>query len=219
MKKLNFNKIVLIVLAVLALAGIAAAIFYYREYRLLKTNPQVASEEEVQSLVAEIGKVMRLPGDETPSLATVLDKEKIKDQPFFQNAENGDKLLAYTKAMKAILYRPSEKKIIEVAPLNLDQPDAAAVSGLKIAYYNGSGVPGRSAEAEKKIKADHADYVTSDLKDASSQDYAKTVVVDVSGTHATEAEAIAKSLGATVSPLPEGEAKPTADILVISGKQ
>lgn len=220
MKRFNKNIIILSVIAVIAIAGIAAAAFYYRQYQHLKENPQAASEEEVQSLVAEISKFMQLPSDETPSLATVLDKEKIKDQAFFKNAENGDKLLAYTKAMKAILYRPSIKKIIEVAPLNLDQPAAAApAAALKIAYYNGSGTVGRSAEAEKKIKAAHADYQTTELKDAAAKNYAKTLVVDVSGSHTAEAASLAALLNASVGTLPDGEAKPAADILIISGQE
>lgn len=219
MKKLSSPKIISIVLALIALAGLATAAYFYREYRTLKQNPQAASEEEVKSLVAEISKVMRLPNDETPSLATVLDKEKIKDQPFFANAENGDKLLAYTKAMKAILYRPSEKKIIEVAPLNLDQANnPAAAVPLKIAYYNGSGTAGTSAEAEKKVKVEFAASATAELKDA-AQSYDKTIVVDISGTHADDAAAIARLLGVSVETLPKEETAPAADILVISGKE
>ncbi len=219
MKKLNFNKILLIILAVLAIAGILLAAYYYREYRMLKANPQAASEEEVRSIVAEIGKIMDLPNDEEPSLATILDKEKIKDQPFFKNAENGDKLLAYSKAMKAILYRPSTGRIIEVAPLTIDQPSGApSAAALKIAYYNGSGEAGRSSEAEKKVKAAYADFATGEVKDAQA-DYDKTLVVDVSGNRGAEAAEIAKLLNASVGTLPEGEAKPAADLLIISGKE
>lgn len=218
MKKIFSNKIIVIILALIAIAGIAVATYYFRQYRQLKANPQIASEEEVKGLVDEIGRIMQLPGDETPSVATVLDKEKIKDQPFFQNAENGDKLLAYTKARKAILYRPSSGKIIEVAPLNIDQ-SAQVPAGLKIAYYNGSQQAGRAAESEKAIKAAHADYVTASLQDAAKKDYEKTIVVDISGQHAAEATALAELLKGSVAQLPDGEAKPQADILVIAGKE
>lgn len=63
---------------------------------------------------------MTLPTGEQPSIATVSDKNKLKDQAFFKNAQNGDTLLIYTNARKAILYRESTNKIIEVAPIAID---------------------------------------------------------------------------------------------------
>jgi hypothetical protein len=60
---------------------------------------------------------MVLPADETPSIATVLDKDKLDGQAFFANAQNGDKMIIYTNAKKAILFRPSEKLVVEVMPL------------------------------------------------------------------------------------------------------
>jgi hypothetical protein len=71
-----------------------------------------------QATIEELGKLMLLP-DESPSIATVLDKTKLADQPFFANAENDDKLILFTQAGKAILYRPSSKRVIEVMPLVL----------------------------------------------------------------------------------------------------
>ena len=206
-------------LAVVAVIAIAGAAYFYRQYSFLKTNPQAASEEEVQGLIKEIGEFMQLPNDETPSLATILDKEKIKDQPFFKNAENGDKLLAYTKDMKAILYRPSAKKIIEVAPLNINQSAAQQnANTLKIAYYNGSSEAGKAAETEKKVRAQYADYSTVEVKDAAKKDYESNLVIDISGAHASEAAALAALIGGSVSEFPKDEIKPAADILIISGK-
>lgn len=80
------------------------------------------AQAEVSALVAKVGKLITLPADETPTVATVTDASKIKDQPFFRNSENGDKVLIYQKASKAILYRESENRIIEVGSLNFNQP-------------------------------------------------------------------------------------------------
>ena len=62
---------------------------------------------------------MVLPQNEEPTTATVSDTAKLKDQPFFKNAKNGDVVLIYTKAQIAILYDRKIDKIIAVAPINL----------------------------------------------------------------------------------------------------
>jgi len=79
-----------------------------------------AVQAEVDSLVAQVGKLISLPTDEKPTVATVIDASKVKDQSFFANAKNDDKVLIYQKAAKAILYRPSENRIIEVGALNIN---------------------------------------------------------------------------------------------------
>jgi len=79
----------------------------------------VEVQAETDALVAEVGKLIALPTDEKPTVATITDIDKIKDQPFFKNAKNGDKVLIYTTANKAILYRPSERRIIEVGAVNI----------------------------------------------------------------------------------------------------
>ena len=86
------------------------------------------NERDVQETITKIGKLFALPQDEAPTLATVTDKEKIKDQPFFLRAENGDKVLFYTRFGRAILYRPSEDKIIDVTVIKTVNPNSATNS-------------------------------------------------------------------------------------------
>ena len=81
-----------------------------------------ANKLELTNLVELVGKLIILPTGEEPTLATVSDPEKLKDQAFFKNAVLGDKVLIYAAAKKAILYSPSRGKIIEVAPVNLNAP-------------------------------------------------------------------------------------------------
>lgn len=123
-------KILISILVVLLIAGGAGGTYYfyskYQEVNNKLQNPEKTAQDEVAKLVGEIGQIMELPQDEQPTVATVLDKEKLKDQGFFTKSENGDKVVIYSKARKAILYRESAKKIIEVAPIDLSQPEASA---------------------------------------------------------------------------------------------
>lgn len=89
-----------------------------------QNNPAVKSAEENKQLIEQIRKLIILPEDEEPTIATVNDLSKLQNQPFFANAQIGDKVLIYNKAKKAILFRPSENKIIELAPL-IDNSSAA----------------------------------------------------------------------------------------------
>lgn len=86
-----------------------------------KSQQIVNSQDEVNKLIEEVGKIIVLPEGQIPTVATVTEVEKVKDQAFFARALNGDKVLVYTEAKKAILYRPSEKKIIEVGVVNIGQ--------------------------------------------------------------------------------------------------
>lgn len=77
------------------------------------------TEASTTKLVIAVGKLAQLPVDEKPTVATVMDATKLKGQAFFAKAANGDKVLIFTQAQKAYLYRPSTNKIIEIAPFNL----------------------------------------------------------------------------------------------------
>ena len=107
-----------ILMVLLSLAAVAVVImytlFFYRNYL---ADPNVAMQREINSLTLKIGRYMELPKGEQPTLATVTDRDKLKSQDFFANAKNGDKLLIYPHAQRAILYRPSTEKIIEVTNL------------------------------------------------------------------------------------------------------
>lgn len=81
---------------------------------------QAAAEMETKEAVESVGKLIALPEGEQPTVATVSDPMKLKDQAFFAKAQTGDKVLIYTKAKKAYLYRPSKDLLIEVAPITTD---------------------------------------------------------------------------------------------------
>lgn len=107
----------LMVFFVIASAG--SAVYFYRQTKMLKVDPQDIVNKEVQTTLNQVGNLMILPEGEEPTIATVTDPERLKDQPFFANAKVGDRVLFYVNAKKAILYDPVANKIVEVAPLNV----------------------------------------------------------------------------------------------------
>ena len=117
-KKIIFQKIKKYVFPIITIAAIAAAVFMYLQLRSLNKNPQEEAKKEASELNELVGKFVLLPEGEIPTIATVSDPAALKDQSFFNNAQKGDKVLIYSEAKKAILYRQSINKIIEIAPLN-----------------------------------------------------------------------------------------------------
>ncbi|MBP9714931.1 MAG: hypothetical protein KBD52_00345 [Candidatus Pacebacteria bacterium] len=98
---------------------LATTVYFGYKYYQLTQSPQDVAQAEVKKLVAEVGNLVLLPEGETPTIATVSDPEALKAQPFFAGALKDDKVLIYTTAQKAILYRPSVGKIVQIAPINI----------------------------------------------------------------------------------------------------
>jgi hypothetical protein len=107
----------LLLIGAAALFLISMSAYFLIAYQNNQADPNAALQKETRDLTGRIGRFMELPVGEQPTLATVTDQEKLKGQDFFAHAQNGDKLLVYSKAKKAILFRPSTGKIIEVSNL------------------------------------------------------------------------------------------------------
>lgn len=82
------------------------------------SNPEESAQAEIAEITEHISEIVTLP-DETPSLATVNDPGKLRDQTFFLQAAKGDKVLIYTEAKRAVLYRPSTEKVVEVSSVTI----------------------------------------------------------------------------------------------------
>lgn len=115
------KKIYLIVgVSVILLLAIGTAGYFAKSYYDLRANPDKVAEDETTRLTQAVSKLYQLPNDETPIVGKVKDKEKLKDQPFFKNAQNNDDILIYQKAKVAIIYRANENKLINVGPVAID---------------------------------------------------------------------------------------------------
>jgi len=115
------------VIALIVILVATTAFFGYKYYQLTQ-SPQDVAQAEVKKLVMEVGNLVLLPEGETPTIATVSDPEALKAQPFFAGALKDDKVLIYTTAQKAILYRPSVRKIVQIAPINIGAANTAPVT-------------------------------------------------------------------------------------------
>lgn len=116
------RSIVVPVLVLVAVGAIGVAYYFNSQLSKYKRDPQQVAQEEVASVVEKVQKIMILPEGEQPTLATVADPSRLKEQPFFAKAKVGDKVLLYANARKAILYDPVANKIVEVAPINIGNP-------------------------------------------------------------------------------------------------
>lgn len=116
------------VLLLLLLATAASAVYGVKRnpelIGLLKGPADIAREE--REFIAEVNRSITLPQDEKPNIATITDLDKLAEQPFFKNAKKGDKILMFSNAKKVILYRPSEKRVIEVGSVNINQQPEVA---------------------------------------------------------------------------------------------
>lgn len=122
------KKVLYIVLGVMFAGSLGTSFYYYRQYTALYNTLPQAAQDEAKKLVAEVGRLIILPTNEQPTVATVTDPDRLRDQPFFANTKKGDKVLIYTNAKKAILYNPTERKIVEVAPITIGQPQTGSTS-------------------------------------------------------------------------------------------
>lgn len=128
MKRIEINKERVIVGLIVLVIIITGGFVYYNNQKktqpIQNQTPSLAEQREKDNavLIEKVGKLILLPSKEQPTIATVSDKSKLATQPFFTNSLDGDKVLVYTNAKKAILYRPSTNKIIEVAPVNVTSP-------------------------------------------------------------------------------------------------
>ena len=220
---MNFNPKVVIpvllgVIVLLVLGG--GGYFYYQTQKnqTVKTNPQASAQDETKKIVSEVGKLIDLPAGEDPTVATVTDIAKLKDQPFFQKAKNGDKVLIYTNSKKAILYDPVAGKIIDVAPINIGT-SSAEVNQPRIVFKNGTSKVGLTNKVETELKKTIPQLNVLSKENAEAKTYEKTTVVVISSLGKDMGERIAKALNTTVGSLPAGEVAPKdAEVMVILGK-
>lgn len=227
------KKLLVPALFVLLLMTLATSIYFFSQYKKTKellTNPQKIDRKEIEVLVKKISRLMELPKNDEPSIATVADKDRLKNQAFFANAKNGDKVLIFAKAKKAILYRPAINKIIEVAPVDIGagqnvvpspqtaSPTIVEKADVKTVILNGTKISGAASQMQAKLK-NNFPQITVLAKGNSRGDYNETLLVDLSRKNKELVKSLSVFLsGSKIADLPQKEERPEADLLIIVGK-
>jgi hypothetical protein len=219
--------ILLIAGGVVVIGGFGGASFYYysryQHAQELLRNPTAAVQEEAATLVGRVGAHFVLPQGETPTIATVSDKDKLANQPFFVKAEVGDKVLIYPLAARAILYRPAIDKIIEIgSPAQPSVAGSATTSAqlqeAKLAIYNSTDTAGLASVAQQKVNSEMPGLLTVAKKN-SKVSFEKSLVVILSPGAKNLGTQLAGLFSAEVATeMPKDEVRPEADLVLIVGQ-
>lgn len=224
----DMKKILLFLLAVLlffsAVGGVTGSIYFYKKYQAAQKVLGETIPSDVKTLIEKVGRLIKLPEGEVPTVATVSDLDQLRDQPFFANAKPGDKVLVYPGAKKAILYDPIADKIVEVGPVNFPTPTDNNQQ-LKIGLYNGTDTSGLTNQLEKDLQNGKIDDFKITAREYTQKlNYANTLVIDLTGENKQSADEIAGILDAKIGKLPAGEIDPNktaegekTDIVIIIG--
>lgn len=124
--------ITVIVLLLFVILGGAYMLFFKPNDRMIipDENGQL-SDEQVELLVEKVGELMVLP-NETPLVATVEDAGQLRaEQAFYKDVQNGDKLIIFPQAAKAIIYREEENKVVNAGPIFVNNNEDTVDAGLQ----------------------------------------------------------------------------------------
>ena len=117
--------IIIILLAVVAGGGY----YFYTKYNETKQEveklstaqgQQELTKTQTQQLLGEMRSRIVLPEGEDPVVATITDINLLKENEFYKDAKNDDRVVVYATAKKAYIYRPSTKTIVNVGAFQIE---------------------------------------------------------------------------------------------------
>ena len=100
-------------LAVVVVAGGSAYLVAQKQQNASRAQD---SRTQVRQLMAAVGTLIDLPSEE-PSVTVVTDTEELRKQSYFADVTEGDQVLVFDASRKAIIYNPTEHKIVKVMDL------------------------------------------------------------------------------------------------------
>ncbi len=129
---------------------VSVALYKEKNKKISLEDIETLQKEQIDNVLTEISKHMVLPKDEQPTVATITNVDELKKQmPFFDKAQNGFKVVVYKE--KAILFDPTNKLIIDVAPV-IQQKEGELQQKAEISSENNNGNESLNAETEKNQK-------------------------------------------------------------------
>ncbi|MBT3292893.1 hypothetical protein HN512_01030 [Candidatus Peregrinibacteria bacterium] len=93
----------------------------------LQTGNSQQNQEAARRVVDQVRKLISIPEDVVPTVATIIDVESLREQnPFYNSAENGDHLVVTPE--RAILFSTEKNIILDVVPVQI-QPTEGGLEG------------------------------------------------------------------------------------------
>lgn len=247
-----FKKLTMAVLFVALAVG--GSFLLWQNYQLkaragdIETNnqQQELNEQEIKNLLNKVSEHILLPEGEEPTIATIVDAEKLsQEQAFYSGVQDGDKVLIYMNAQKAIIYREGDDKLINVGPIYTNQNANAegevvedaegeiteemeeesdevieqSEEPLTIEIRNGSRTAGVAGTMRSKL-SEYEEFEVIDIGDAKVKNYEDLYIIDLSeGNKEAQLSLISTELGADpIKEIPAGEEESEAEILIIIGE-
>ena len=197
-RRFSFKKLVLPAVIVVVSLAIGFGFFLMRS-----DSPDTAPGDMIAHVISELS----IQNDTNPAVLSVIDAS-ITNQPFLEEAENGDKVLLFYKAKTSVLYRPSEHRIVKAG--SFTPPPT------KVFIRDGGSDDARLDEVQEKLKKiENIELVSQDQ--SVQANYSGIQIINVTGRYDDMVKTITESLSASTAGLPTGESAPDADILIIVG--
>lgn len=193
-------------------------------------------QAEMDKLIAKVGKLIILPVGENPSIAEITDVEALaKQQPFYEGAKNGDKILLYPNAKMIIIYNELKDILVNVGPLfgTVSEATSTPAENSKPAVEPASSTPAKViatpatleirngtsktgwAKTNSNLFVGSPLFTVTKVATASKTNYPVTIVVDQKGIDVSTLE---NRYGVVATgKMPAGEAPSTADVVIILG--
>lgn len=199
-----------------------------------------------ETMLHDIAQIVTLP-EENPIIRKVVGKTPLVDKYFETSAKEGDYLILFPIAQKALLYRPSNHKVIDFSEYQseivrevtliptFDQ--TASVAGIidritttkeatstayiskhfTLALYNGTKIVGLTKKVEQYLKEKKTGDFQVVTKGDARGDFTQTHIFSKPGFE-EEAQRVSVIVNGVVGAYPEKETISSADVVVFLGQ-